>query len=468
MLSSKNESKQEARFAARLDVLTERVDTLASTVATTASAMAKKEGEIAALRKELAVRDEQLADYVTKARGASGGDELRELREAVAALSTAGSSKRGDSKQVDELTAKLNLLGQRLDTLSTTVSTTAAGLAGREGEIAALRKRLEAGAGEVGERAIGVDPELRNQLAGISAIATRLEARLDAQDARLAGLEADLADRSVAPAPPSDELRSMLAMLRTRVESLDALRAGVTEEVLTARLSESAAEARDALAQLSERLDRVEADAEAATTRLGEREHELGDLHRQLADSSTRIETIVVDLREALGALEETDPDAVATLTTRVESALRDAASLASRVERLEAAQDTAEVTRLGDRIEAVEERLAGVSVEIARAKTLWPVALRSLEARLDDAVAPHASSEEPEEHPQSAPEPRPDDPADDLLAELRDSLQVMESVAAEIERVSDGTPDDEVPEAEAQQAVVGGARIVPLRTTDP
>jgi len=54
MLSSKNDAKHESRFAARLDVLTERVDTLASTVATTASAMAKKEGEIAALRKELA------------------------------------------------------------------------------------------------------------------------------------------------------------------------------------------------------------------------------------------------------------------------------------------------------------------------------------------------------------------------------------------------------------------------------
>src|SRR5262245_45026282 len=104
MLSSKNE-KQESRFAARLDVLTERVDTLASTVATTASAMAKKEGEIAALRKELAVRDEQLADYVTKAREAgSGGEDVRELKQAVAALAAEQPGKRGGSKQIDEIT----------------------------------------------------------------------------------------------------------------------------------------------------------------------------------------------------------------------------------------------------------------------------------------------------------------------------------------------------------------------------
>jgi hypothetical protein len=55
--SSKTDAKQEARFAARIDVLSERVDTLAATVATTASAMAKKDGEIASLRRDLQARD---------------------------------------------------------------------------------------------------------------------------------------------------------------------------------------------------------------------------------------------------------------------------------------------------------------------------------------------------------------------------------------------------------------------------
>jgi chromosome segregation ATPase len=469
MLSSKNETKQEARFAARLDVLTERVDTLASTVATTASAMAKREGEIAALRKELAVRDEQLADFVTRAREANtgGGDDVRELKAAVAALaSDAGGGKRGSSKQLDDVVAKVGLLGQRLDTLATTVSTTAAGLAGREGELAVIRKQLEsAPAGGSGERAGGADPELRNQLAGLSAVATRLEARLDAHTAQLDGLESQLADREAAPsAPPSDELRAMLAMLRTRVESLDALRAGVTEEMLEDRLSGT----NDALARLSQRVDDLATSIETATARRTDKEHELAALHRHFVESSTRIETIVVDLREALGALEETDPAALTALTGQVESALADIASVASRVERLEVVHADDLVSQLTDRVEAVDKRLESVAVEIARAKTLWPVALRSLEARLDDVVAPRQLPVPADDATPPEPEPHHDDVEDDLLAELRDSLQAMESVAAEIERASEGSADPDLPDVPDQQAVAGGARIVPLRASDP
>jgi len=68
MLSSKNESKQDARFAGKLDVLTERVDSLASTLSTTASSMAKKDGEIAALRRELEARDQTLNALVAHVR----------------------------------------------------------------------------------------------------------------------------------------------------------------------------------------------------------------------------------------------------------------------------------------------------------------------------------------------------------------------------------------------------------------
>jgi chromosome segregation ATPase len=468
MLSSKNESKQEARFAARLDVLTERVDTLASTVATTASAMAKKEGEIAALRKELAVRDEQLADFVTKAREASGGSaDLSELKAAVAALASDNGNKRGGSKQLDDVVAKIGLLGQRVDTLAATVSTTAAGLAGREGELAVIRKQLEsAPAGGGAEGTGGSDPELRNQLAGLSAVATRLEARLDAHTAQLDGLEAQLSDRAAAPSPPSDELRAMLAMLRTRVESLDALRTGVTEEMLDARLSEAG----DVLARLSVRVDDLSTNVETATARLADKEQELAALHGHFSESSTRIETIVVDLREALGALEETDPAALTALTARVESAAGDVAAMASRVERLEALHTEDLVTRLTERVEAVDARLEEVAVEIARAKTLWPVALRSLEARLDDAVAPRPTKEPADETAGSEREPRRDDVEDDLLAELRDSLHAMESVAAEIERASEahGEPDRLADAVDAQQAVAGGARILPLRASDP
>ena len=46
----------------------------------------------------------------------------------------------------------------------------------------------------------------------------------------------------------------------------------------------------------------------------------------------------------------------------------------------------------LAERIDALDGRVAAVAAEIARAKTLWPVALRSLEARLDDVAPPRTA----------------------------------------------------------------------------
>jgi hypothetical protein len=122
------------------------------------------------------------------------------------------------------------------------------------------------------------------------------------------------------------------------------------------------------------------------------------------------------------------------------------------------------------------------VAEEVSRAKTLWPVALRSLEARLDDAVHGHRRPEPgqdvvPDDAPLEA------EPADDLLAGLRDSLQAMETVAAEMTRASDtlGETSDDAPSPDvppptpspshpeqAPAAAAGGATIVPLRTGEP
>ena len=128
--SSKSDSKQEARFAARLDVLMERVDTLASTVATTASAMAKKDGEIASLRRDLEARDQTVQSLVAQAQAARataespGTDvnELRSLKNAVASLHE-GARGAGGSGHVEQLAANVRSLGQRVEELSSTVST---------------------------------------------------------------------------------------------------------------------------------------------------------------------------------------------------------------------------------------------------------------------------------------------------------------------------------------------------------
>ncbi len=432
MLSaSKSDSKQEERFAARLDVLMERIDTLATTVATTASAMAKKDGEIAGLRRDLQARDETLQALVAQARLASqtpvgepavDANELRSLRNAVAAL-TKERAQSGSTPHVDDLAAKVHALGQRLDALSTTVSTPAA--------------------------AIAADP-------GVSQ-------RFDELEGGLASLKAKAEQRSAEPERPSEELLAMLTTLRSQVEALGGLTSSVSEGHLEERFTETAT----ALARLSQRMDSLAATVESAAASLRDKEHELAALHRHSAESSARIESIVDDIRAALSAFPELGSDSIEDLAARierVETATRKATETNGR-----AASD------LTGRIDVVDRRVATVAAEVARAKTLWPVALRSLEARLDDAV--HARHSEPADD--AATETAvPGEPADDLLVGLRNSLQAMETVATEMARASDtlscADDDDEAAAPEAQSpephesVAAAGATVVPLRTGEP
>ena len=519
MLSSKSDTKAEGRFVARLDVLTERVDTLASTVATTASAIAKKDGEIASLRRELELRDQQLqalaAHAAQGAVGPSDPQELNKIRQAVAALQ-AERATHGSSKQVDELTAKVTLIAQRLETLSSAVSTTAGGLAGRDGEIAAIRKHLET-AGVATPSA--VNPDLERQLRELGAAFVSTRSRLDGQATEIEAVKAQLTEQHA----PADELRAMLATLRTRVEALDGLRAGVTAEQLDERLSatkaaaaanaekvealtrdltesnaridslaeelhaaeagiteerldERLAETRAALEALPERIDQLASRVHSGTTRLADAEQRLRALDRQAEESSARIDQLAsgvesattghADEEEKLEALQQR----VSESSSRIESIADDL------LEALGAFPDTdpEQLGELGARIDTVERRVASVAAEVARAKTLWPVALRSLEARLDD-LAPKRAHPGPEADTGARDRSdveaghEPDEAADDLLAGLRDSLQAMESVAAELERTAEATPQDAPePPTQTHQAVAGGARVVPLRTPDP
>jgi chromosome segregation ATPase len=469
VLSSKNESKVEERFQARIELLTERLDTLATTVATTASAIAKKDGEIASLRRELGQRDEQIQALAARTQAAAGGADPRaldELRRTVEALANERSKQAG-TKQIDQLSDKLALLGQRLETLSATVSTTAAGLAGRDGELASLRKQLEARPVVTGTGA--ADPELKRQVDELGAAFAGTRLRVEGQANDIQALKAQLADP--AAQAPAVELRAMLTTLRGQVESLDGLRSGVTEE----RLDERLAETSDAVETLARRVEALSEKVRAATASLSDKEHELAALNRHFTESSTRIESIVDDLREALGAFPDAGPDALAAVASKVDATVAGLDAAAERLDRLEESSSGARVVELGARLESLDKRVSSVAAEIARAKTLWPVALRSLEARLEDVAA--ARAHDAATAPEAALDP--DDSqsgAQDLLAGLRDSLHAMESVAAEMGRAPEPEPattpaSEEAPvtsEPTPTQAMVAGARIVPLRTSDP
>ena len=463
MLSSKNESKQDARFAGKLDVLTERVDSLASTLSTTASSMAKKDGEIAAIRRELEARDQTLNALVAHVReqqqaptadAPMDASDLRALRNAVAALTKESAEGAANVARVEQLVSAVRSLSQRVDELTS----------------------------KTAETPVGPDPATGQRLDGV-------ERELAAARASVERLSAER-DRS------SEELLATLGTLRTQVEALDGLRAGgVTEEKLDGRIAETDASIRtlsqrlDALAEtdapireLGERLDGLAATVESAVGGLAEKEGELAALQQHFTESSTRIESVVADIRETLHALPEPSSaslDDLAARLERVETATRKTTEVSGRT-----------ASELSDRIDAIDERVATVAQEVSRAKTLWPVALRSLEARLEDAVHAHSTDSD------SGPQPTVDgEPADDLLAGLRDSLNAMESVAAEMAKASEalaapeteaGTevdlddraaeeptvmeplPDEPYGTEEPPTAAAAGASVVPLRATEP
>ena len=305
-----------------------------------------------------------------------------------------------------------------------------------------MKERAEAGshapAGDLAPsvRALGQRvEELSATVSALPAVAgadPQIVERVDALDLQLASMRASIERRASEPERPSDELVAMLATLRSQVEALSGLSSGATDEQLDRRMADT----EDALGQLAKRIDSLATSVESATTSLGAKEQELAALHRHFTESSNRIESIVDDIREALSALPEPG------------SASLD--DLAGRLERIEASTRKASETNartageLTGRIDVIDQRVAAVAAEVARAKTLWPVALRSLEARLDDAV--HGHRPEPSAAAGTASTSPPDGPADDLLAGLRDSLQAMETVAAEMARASDtlGEPDDD------------------------
>lgn len=405
--SSKNDSKQGTRFDARLDVLMERVDTLAATIATTASAMAKKDGEIASLRRDVEARDQTLQALVAQAQ---------------ATRATPGSP----ATDVNELRSLKNAVA------------------------ALMKDRAEAGA----------PAHVDDLAASVRALGERVE-RVEALDVQLASVRALIEQGASEPDRPSDELVAMLATLRSQVEALDGLASGANDEHLDRRVADT----EDAIARLAKRIDSLATGVESATMSLGAKEHELVELHRHFTESSSRIESIVDDIREALSALPEPG------------SASLD--DLAGRLERIEASTRRASETNartageITGRIDVVDQRLAAVATEVARAKTLWPVALRSLEARLDDAVRSHRPDLSASDH--TASTSPPDGHADDLLAGLRDSLHAMETVAAEMARASDtladrddGHPDADGPSETEMPVATAAATIVPLRTAEP
>jgi DNA repair exonuclease SbcCD ATPase subunit len=479
--SSSKAEKHEAKFVARLDVLTERLDTLASTVATTASAIAKKDGEIASLRRDLQARDEAIQALAAQARApqqavaaapAVEPGELRSLRNAVAAL-TKEHAEGPTTEHVQQLSAKLEALAQQVGALPT--GTPGAAGPDLEPRMVELEAKIEAvralaeqapAAPDHTEELLGMLAALRSQVEAVAGLHTAEGQRDEGLDERLAAIE----ERLTAITAVEERLAAITAV-EERLAELAAIEeklAGVTEveERLTALTQiEERLTAIDAAADgQAQRVDALAASVESALIGVADKERELAALHQHFTESSTRVESVVDDIRQVLSMLPELGSPNVDDLTAQVHR-------LASRVERVETSDreelDAHEraMREFADRFEGLEQQLETVAAEVARAKTLWPVALRSLEARLD-AVSPHPRRTDATGD--AGGEPADDAPSDDLLAGLRNSLQAMESVAAEMARASDVLSADDESAPEPLAASGGGGSVVPLRSSDP
>jgi chromosome segregation ATPase len=328
---NKHDPKLQERVTNRVDVLADRFETLARTVNTTAAALAGKDGEIARLRRELEEGTARMETVVRELRqtGGAGGD-VAELRKAIAALSSEKRSKGGD-KRVDALSAELDVLAQRLDTLSKTVSTTAAGLAGREGELAAVRARLEQG----DARADSVIRELR--------------ASLDA----LARQVGELGDR-----PRDSRATELFGAL------LDELHGKVE--------------------QLASKLDAVSGSVAKASAGLAANEAELATFHRRFEEAGAQVDGMIQELRETVAALptagsvEAAIEDDLRTLGVQVDGAMEHVSRLeaATKARLAHASAATADLERV---LAEVSERLVGLERErdtvadaLGRAADAW------------------------------------------------------------------------------------------------
>ena len=124
----------------KVDVVADRLETLARTVSSTSAALAAKDGEIAQLRRDL---DAGTARFQTALADTKRGQIRGADRDEAHARRARSRSCHGLEGRIEELGAKLTMLA-RIDTVSSTVSTTAAGLAGRDGDVIALRRAYEA------------------------------------------------------------------------------------------------------------------------------------------------------------------------------------------------------------------------------------------------------------------------------------------------------------------------------------
>jgi chromosome segregation ATPase len=250
-------------------------------------------------------------------------------------------------------------VAERLDMLASTVSSTAAAMARTDGELAGLKR------------------DLGNGLARIEELIAEMRSRARASDVR--ELDKKLTALTFEHSKTSeskrlDDVGAKVSVLAERVDTL-ASTIATTAASIAAREGEIAT------------LRRQVGDGSPAPALDQALVRRVEDAASAAATSSLRVESYgdrIGELAQQLEALDEQ----LAALTRRVEQDEHDRVALAASVADASATR-WLEVERmvagLTDRLDAAEERGSATSAELARATSLWPSALRALEARIEE-----------------------------------------------------------------------------------
>jgi chromosome segregation ATPase len=398
--AAKHDPKLESRLTNRVDVLTDRLATLASTVSITSAALARKDGDVAALRREVDQSGAQL-DAVRSELGrrASTGD-VEKLRATLATLSTQRPEPSND--RLDRFGGKVEWLSERVDTLATTVATTAAGLAGREGELAALRQRLDEDAAQIAKALDGLREQPRdedlgrrlellehgvattaNGLAGKDADIAALRQRIDEAYEKIGAVIADIQRAVVgvsAQVAALEELPQVSAQAAAHNDELEASIESMAEALraTTTRL-ETVEQGESSRGHMLE--DLMARVRELKAARDSDREHVRESLEHLAAEIGERLDATVRD-REVV----EVD------LSRVLDTWASDRSSLEARFEDVERRlARTAELDDLARRLDAVEHGAHGVFAPadgLPAGDGRFRLELRALELRLEQAEA--------------------------------------------------------------------------------
>jgi len=399
-----HDPKLESRLTNRIDVLADRLGTLASAVSTTSAELARRDGELAALHRELAQGNARIETLGGELGRAASAADLDRLSTTIATLASADRPAREADEQTDRLGGKVDYLTERVDTLAKTVAATAAGLAGREGELATLRQRLderakhfEQAVAELGQRsgdaALGArldTPE--GTLEPVAESVAQLESEIRAVRARI-----DEAYRQVGATVT--ELQKSAAGLAAQVGSAEE-----RGQAMENALEELAASLSGKAGNLAARLDSVTAGVESSlasfaaelVVRHDTAERERDDIVTRVASlesaTSDDVERARAGIAEVLAEVER-DRSAVTGRLDVIERDHQDLATeWASKLATMTAtlaeigARDSAGELELqiAERLQSVEQQGGVVASEIARVSAYWASEFDALTTRLD------------------------------------------------------------------------------------